>query len=884
MTFLRPIIRRYEGSYKYGHTDALVRTSNFEDIIVPTYLNLDFFTAQCSNYTLQAYRNFSEKEALIMHALSAYGYSQIGISIYNPAEAARKFGFMTTPDQKLSSILISSAMTSGIYDLILNTNITAFKSWGTIQPKEQGYSFDELYQEDRNGILLECLKKRMAQCTFEDAIRELVAQVTVPLTWCTARPEYNPDPNLESFLRLIEIMLAFQFLPQRCKFAGAPLATTLYDLFHILWRVEFNTFVATYGCYNLEPNTRQPVDDEAYWSNSMVPSIYLIIAQRIQVRGRIGEVLRLITPECDPLTHDAAERACFPRVLKNTISYCPYSTATEGGPDTSPFKERIHDIIEFGKVIMRDWCDGTSESKPTKHTMIRFFDNMGAAMHHHGLGFGREIRIPLYHLRNRQTMVMDPFDGRLGTPFPPQMVVCSESDTRKFVKLSVIRRQKYENLFDTRVVWQLIYGISFPSLELDTLDKTNTNVCRFNAPDPGKELMMDNEIFSICENTTMPFGLASMLVNDELDCAGMRTVKDLIGHSLIRKSDFNALTNFIQNNFLKGEVVRNCFGIGKSTSSVLRDDSMDLRITDPILRYLNPDGDVKTRVEDTDPECLKSRPYLVDQAFLQRFTLALNTLGDPDSAYCPIRKGIVIFKRESVHLNPMDMLPASDWPIEIGFSVDHLVIERAENVSYAIYQVGGVSYTNPETYPYRTFIIRQISELTIQMITILSNGIVNGRFRVELPNQVFGFRIIPAMRERAAKAIPDIVGMLSNDEGKFMVINFWDTEIYSHSVNYYMPTIPKLTRWFWPMEAINTQVVCRGLFSNDNNTPPFFYPPADTVCQSGRVLSNGHIIYDTNIGKNVYNLSLTNPVLAVTRVADFTGEIVYNYEPKKYLS
>lgn len=418
-----------EPLFRYGRDQRLTVNSHGRPALLTTYINTNYVAARASNLSMQKYMNYQHIRETLSLALNAYAFTNADIPVLEISEDQVQFGFVLSPSLKLTSFLVTASLTNKLYDIILDHNVDAFINWGTVCPNlEHPVFFSTTTAKNEENIVLTIMNEAYRDSDFNEAIVELVKQVTVPLRWASYVPIGFHTNDIKCYYKLLEIMLAFQIFPQRCKEAGAGLAMELYKIFEVIWPNEFIEFIKRYGIANLIPNDQAPISDYDYWNNSRIPSIFLRIQRDdLVLNNNIDQILRLIRPVCERIEYVQAQRANFPRVRPVTYSYCPYDLAHDTGIDLTPFKIRLINVIEFMRGQMINFTKKTSATKATKNTHVNFLNNLKGALADHGLGFDRNVRVPLYHLINRQMMVMGYYDGQLGTRFPPHLCTISQS-------------------------------------------------------------------------------------------------------------------------------------------------------------------------------------------------------------------------------------------------------------------------------------------------------------------------------------------------------------------------------------------------------------------------------------------------------------------------
>lgn len=114
--------------------------------------------------------------------------------------------------------MVTACLTNKLYDIILDHNVEAFINWGTIcQNLEHPVFFSVKTARNEETIVLTIMNEAYRDADFNEAVVELVKQVTVPLRWASYMPIGFHTNDIKCYYKLLEIMLAFQIYPQRCK-------------------------------------------------------------------------------------------------------------------------------------------------------------------------------------------------------------------------------------------------------------------------------------------------------------------------------------------------------------------------------------------------------------------------------------------------------------------------------------------------------------------------------------------------------------------------------------------------------------------------------------------------------------------------------------------
>lgn len=376
------------------------------------------------------------------------------------------------------------------------------------------------------------------------------------------------------------------------------------------------------------------------------------------------------------------------------------------------------------------------------------------------------------------------------------LYITSQDDPTQQATLRVISLEPESCFFRTQVVWQVIYGIYFPELRNPVHQRANFNPCFFRPPEPGIGLSLDNEIFDKCRAVSTPLGITSLMINNVINSPGIQVILNLLGLIRFRRSDFVSLYSLIQTFINDDNGMREFFQIGSVKSGLGLSDTCDIRVADFVLRELAEDGRPEIPGPNS-PACVREPLNLIEEGFFERFVLGVDSLASPTSAYSSIRTGIVILHTKSTHLNPYSPTPESDWPIEHGFDQrDHCRTMPAEGIKSSVYYCDGRYYPDARDYPFRTFIIEDVTVLSAQAIAYLANGVLESRFRIELPNLIYTYSIVPVEKYANPPFNNLVVGLLSDNGHTVSYINFFDTEVCTYTLTVSAPRVPSLVKYF----------------------------------------------------------------------------------------
>lgn len=214
MLYLRSRLLEYQDLYRYGRETNIIVNKNQDPALVSMYLNVDFVAAKASNLSVQRFLDFRNVRERLALSLEAYGFSNSQIDVHQLVEDEIRLGYMLSSEQKLLSFLVTAALTDALYDMILSANVDAFISWGTVVPNHITPFFNNLSCANPDRIVSEIMNIAYADSTYDEAIIELVKQVTVPLKWASYVPVRYKQKDIGCYYKLLEIMLAFQFYPR----------------------------------------------------------------------------------------------------------------------------------------------------------------------------------------------------------------------------------------------------------------------------------------------------------------------------------------------------------------------------------------------------------------------------------------------------------------------------------------------------------------------------------------------------------------------------------------------------------------------------------------------------------------------------------------------
>ncbi|AKZ17732.1 structural protein P2 [Grapevine Cabernet Sauvignon reovirus] len=862
--------------YHVGEQRSIRRCNRIQkDLIVTQALNIDTPTAMALNRTARVYIQEDFNQDIAEPALSAYSMSDVRTTVMNSWEQL-KFGRTLTTDYELSGLLVAAAGTKSLFGAILTLNEEAFLRMGTVSPRLTTPTLDDIPANRLDTTLLDLVKTRLSESSFQDAIQTILMQVTPQLIFPTVLPEVHRVKHVKLIISLFEILMLFNIVPGVAKLAGAGLARTLRSIIGLLWGVELRIFLEACGWSDNQPGSTLDPTDVEYWSNAHTPTIYLPDINIPANCRAITAIHNLLRPLVVPHPHDKALEARFPRLYREPVTYLPYPSVPVMGAETSPFKLRINEIVEKCK----EWVETTNVTaeKSFKAKAAYLFDAISGALDSHGLGMSREVGAILRWMVNRKTFFVDFYDGELGTAFPPQMVLVARDQLSYPQKVEVERRLHRELVIRPQMIWSVIFHFDFKGAHYDPTLHDDNN-CSFNPPIPGDHLAADNALVEASVRLLEPFALTNMIISDDLNVAGVEVLRDLVGRDRLTSGDYGSIRRFVTQS-LEGVTFETDYVRFEGLETI----HATWKIPNPCLRYLNPLGQV-LQPRNYDPAVMIHGLSMIREDFLNRFNIGIEAILSPRSAYSRLRRGIIIHRNTLSLDNPYLQEPEAFLPIENEYDRRaHTVQAHAQHGKYIVYANDGIQYEEPSEYPQRTFILRDMSRLDSRDIKILWDGILAGRFRVELPNAYYIFEIKHCSRKAATNQSDDVMKLLTMSEKEIPQITFYDTELPSYIFSPAMIQSGKIARYLYPMQSITDHVISRGLFCDDTVPDPRYWKdPPPHLCDTGTVSDFGILAYANRTPKTLDSICFSNQVIVMGQETDFSGEVYYDEKVVKYL-
>nr|WIL96137.1 P2 protein [Carrot reovirus 1] len=878
LPFMRTVVEDLldNAPYAVGEARVIRRCLPIEkDTVVTQALNIDTPTAMAVNRTTRVYLQEDFAHAVAEPSLSAYSMSDIVTTVMNDYQEL-KFGRSTTDDFELSGLLIATAGTKSLFGAILTLNEEAFLKMGTVSPRLTTPTLDNVQTNQLDADLLNMVKTRLSESSFEDAIQTLLLQVTPQLIFPSVVPDVYRVKNYKLLIGLFEILMMFTFSPSVAKFAGAGLARTLRSIISLLWNNEFRLFTDHCGWCNNEPGDQTDPSDIQYWSNQYIPTIFLPDVNFPNGCRNIAEIHRLLRPLVFPYPHQRAQEARFPRLYQNPVTWLPYPPVQPMGAETSPFKLRINAIVEKCK----EWIEttGVSNQKSIKARASYLFDCISGAMDCHGLGMSREVGAVLRWMVNRKTFFVDFYDGNLGTPFSRQMALVARDQMNYPQKVNIERRLYRELVVRPQMIWSIIFHFNFKGAHFDPILEDD-DACSFNPPIPGDHLAADNALIEASVRLLEPFALTNKIISDDLNVAGVEVLRDLIGRDRLTSADYNAVKRFV-GDALSGTTFETEFvrfeGLGHIHAT--------WKIPNPTLRYINEFGQV-AELREGDPSIMIHGLKMMREDFAMRFNIGMECIMSPRSAYSRLRKGLIIHRSTLSVDNPYLDEPLAFRPIEIEYDrVAHTVVTEAQHGRFIVYANDGRHYEDENRYPFRTFIIRDLSRLDSRDVQNLIKGVFAGRFRIELPDVYYLFDIKHCARNEVGDQADDVRKLLTSRERDIPQITFYDTELPTYLYRSEMVQAGRARRYIFPMQSITNHVIARGLFC-DHTTPDrrYWRDPPPHLCDTGSVNDLGILTYNNGVQKTFDSLCFSNQVIVMGQETDFSGEVYYDEKNVRFL-
>ncbi|UCZ39217.1 major core capsid [Taro reovirus 1] len=854
--------------YKYGREDVIVRTHDGGPIVERTYVNIDNVTAQAMAVTHRVMKTDQYNDIVVTRALEAYAIPGSTIELLMIDEAERLYGRLTTSGQELSYLLMGAALSREVYRSILRVNKDAFLTFGTVQPSSTDHLSD-LQPDPGNTEILRLIRERKSSASFDTFIEYLVMQVTPSLIWPSVPSSLFQISGLPLFVHLVENILFFVFFPSLAKKCAAGLCNRFYSLVQAIAPEEWDAFVTRVG-YDSTPSNSNVISDDEFWENQRRPA--LLTDVNLNDYPLLKLIRSLIQPTGELHEHTLADRADFPRVRSRSQYWNPYPNPGTQHNETTRFKNRL--MLVFNQVyekILYYNRNGTLISKTLLSGMTKVFDGIKIAIFHHGVGFGRDIGMPLAYLRNRKVNFMSDYDGNLNTEFEYPLYIVSSSEGNNGPMLPIELRRKDQMILETGVVWTALLNLKFPSMAFID-DQTKTPICRFVAPNPGEELMKDEEIIAACANACVPFGIATKIIREMGTDGGMAEIRRLLGVERLSAKDFRNLVHCVQE---QTEGMR--FYVGRSKNVFHQDEHIDIRCIDPVVRRVKH----RTNIEEPnrqDPPIIRGELDLIPPGLLPRFKLGLTAIADERSEYSRLNRGLYICRREVDIESPLDPLPmpVGNWhnvvytnelfesrlmqhKHQLGILFNGNFISRPVDVPNLIIEVNNTELIG---IPQQQFLVECVKERTVI---------------IHLPKIFYLSNIACIHSVQRPDDSVEIARLLGSRNDQIPSITFYDTEQVDPTVRFSGFSSGSISRYIWPEGDITRNVVVRALSGGGATEPIGFQGPTDDMCDTGSIDHGGNVLTTGGAVKDPRRISLTNGIFNFTKRANLEGKLQYRY-------
>nr|AEC32893.1 major core capsid protein [Rice ragged stunt virus] len=855
-------------TYKYGRERIITETKEGGPITEITYLNIDNVTAQALGITAHVIGIDRYREDNVKRALLAYSLSGSTVDLMQSDESERMFGRMLSPQQELSYLLVGAALSQDVYKTILRANLDAFMMFGTVMPSLSD-SLAKIPADAGNQQIISLIREQQSVSGFENAMEYLAMQVTPPLIWpCVISREVNVT-GLSLLIMLLEYILFFIFYPSLAKKCGAGLCNNFYKLVFALSNSEWSQFVTRVG-YDGTLGNSIPITDEDYWSNARRPALFTTDLSQFRL---LGLIQRLIAPIGEHREHVKAQAAEFPRLKARTEYWNPYPNPGAQHVEQTIFKARLLQAFDETLTLVKDLNQtGQLVSKTLMAGVAKVFNTCKIKLRYHGVGFGRDIGMPLAYLRDRKINFYHDYDGRLDTPFPNQMMLVSASQSPHDHKIPIELRRKGQIVLETGVVWTLVLGLQFPSHQFDE-DMTNDPICKFRAPSPGEELGKDDTIIAMCANACVPFSIAAGIISESYADGGMKEIKELLSGSL-SSTEFRNLISCIQT-AMQGSG----FNVGRNRDVFRQNETVDLRFIDPKVRYVENELTIIAPTPQ-DPPIIRGDLQLIPEGLMSRFRLGLTAIADSSSEYSRLRKGLYLARCEVDVEAPNNALPLDlrDY-VEVEYSHDLFQVRRIQTKQALGIFYQGEFYYRPALVPKMLIVVNTSEEMEPSYQEFFMQCLEERRIVIKLPKMYFLSRIVCTHSIQRPDERDAVLGLLAVRNDQIPLVTFYDTEQVDPTIQFDGLASGSKSKFIWPISSIDQNVVVRALGASGSTAPIGFAAPTDSMCDSGSIDDVGNLTTGAGVLKDPRVISLTNGVINYTERANLTGRVLYRYRP-----